>query len=112
MKLPLIVVDTHDEVDVFSSPESVSAWLEAPDVRDNEFRLFDANGVEYALLADSDASPVVVGPPVSGQPGFDHVLSIARDYLDRLPARVRGKAPLIELQTPEDVSRALGPFAR
>lgn len=63
MKLPLLVVDTHGEVTIFGSRDSVSRELEAQDVRDDEYRLFDAAGLEYALVADSDSSLVLVGDP-------------------------------------------------
>lgn len=92
MKLPLLLVDTHGEVTIFGSRDSVSREFEAQDVRDDEYRLFDAAGLEYALVADSDSSPVLVGDPVTGQADFDRVLAIARDYLGSLPARVRSRS--------------------
>jgi hypothetical protein len=42
--------------------------MEAPDVRDNEFRVFDGSGVEYSVTAESDTAPVKIGPPLDGIP--------------------------------------------
>jgi len=46
MQLPLITVDTHGELSILATPDQVSRLLEAQDVRDGEFRLFDSAGVE------------------------------------------------------------------
>lgn len=111
MMPPLVVVDTHGEVSVYQSAETLCDRLEAPDVRDDEFRVFDSAGVEYQLHADSDAAPVVVGPPVTGTADFETVLAIGRAYLARLPSRVRIRLPIDDVNTPEDLQRALPPIA-
>ena len=109
MQLPLITVDTHGELSILATPDQVLRLLEAQDVRDGEFRLFDSAGVEYALWAETDLSPVEVGAPIGEHP--DLVLSIARRYLAGLPAPKRTGPVGLDLRTPEDVSRALWPYA-
>jgi hypothetical protein len=111
MKLPLILLDTGGEVTPFSSAEKVSRQLEAQDVRDGEYRLFDSSGVEFELSAESDSSPVVIGGPISSTPSFDFVRNLAVNYLHGLPTKKRASSPQGGLQSPEDVSRALGPYA-
>lgn len=109
MQLPLITVDTHGELSVIATPDQVSRLLEAQDVRDGEFRLFDSAGTEYSLSAETDMSPVVVGAALGEHP--DLVREMARKYLESLPARKRTGPVDLELETPEDVSRALAPYA-
>ena len=83
--------------------------LEALDVRDGEFRLFDSAGTEYSLWADTDASPVVVGPALGEH--RELVRGMARKYLEDLLARKRTGRVDLELATAEDVSRAHAPYA-
>ena len=98
IKLPLILVDTRDEVTIFSSADMVSMHLEAQDVLNGEYRLFDCAGLEYPLSAESDNSPVLVGGSTNREPSFD----LVRDIASRLLSRPRSEFP-----TTEDVSRAL-----
>lgn len=110
MMLPLIVLDTHGVVTVFSSLEAVTRQLEAPDVVDAEFRLFDMTGREYRLIAESDDACVVIGPPI-GDPDFDFVRAAAQRYLSGLSDDARSHAPLTDPEDPAALSRALLPFA-
>lgn len=105
--LPLITVDSRGEVSIYRTPDQVSHWLEAQDVRDGEFRLFDCRGLEYSLSAETDSSSVTVGPPIGEH--LDLVRQLARTFLDRLPARGQTEA---SLQDPEEVCEALEPYAR
>jgi hypothetical protein len=109
MELPLITVDSQGELTIFSTPDMVSRYLEAQDVRDGEFRLFDCAGVEYLLSADTDSSPIIVGPAIGDHTSL--VRAVARRYLESLPARKRRGPVDLELRTPGDVSRALSPYA-
>ena len=110
MDLPLITVDTWGELSIFRTPDQVSHWLEAQDVRDGEFRIFDCAGVEYLLSADTDSSPVVVGPAVGEH--WELVRELALRYLERLPSHRRNEPTDLELLTPKDVSRALARYGR
>jgi hypothetical protein len=85
--------------------------LEAPDVRDGEFRLFDTAGVEYSLSAETDSSPVQIGAAMSGPPRFDYLAQVLSDFLKRIPAQKRGHPQDIEFRTPDDVRRAMAPYA-
>ena len=110
MMYPLVVIDTHNVVTVFEGEVAVTRQLEGPDVVDKEFRLFDMTGTEYRLIADTDASPVVIGSPV-GEPDFDFILDIALRYLAALPEAARKRSPVKSPRDPRDLSRALRPFA-
>lgn len=109
MRTPLLTIDSQGEMSIFATPDQVSHWLEAQDVRDGEFRLFDCAGVEYLLSAETDSSPVQVGPPIGEFP--DLVRQVAHQYLERLPTAKAGPVDLAP-ETSEEISRALAPFAR
>jgi len=107
--LPLVIMDTCGELDVFRTPETMSNWLEAVDVRDGEYRVFDCAGVEYEVWAASDSSPVMLGPMIGHE--TELVLHFARHFVDL--ARRRGDTTSsLELVSAEDVQRALIPYAR
>lgn len=110
MEPPLIVLDTRGELSVFPTAQRVANHLEAIDVLEGEFRLFDSSGVEYELTAASFSDPVRVGGPIRAEPDFGLVRRIVTDYLRRLPASKKGEPQKIELQTAEDIRHALAPF--
>ena len=60
--------------------------MEAQDVRDGEYRLFDCDGREYPLRAEDDFSPVVVGEPLDLEPRLDLVNKAAARFLSAISA--------------------------
>ena len=108
--LPLITVDSRGELSIFNTPARVSHWLEAQDVRDGEFRIFDSAGVEYSLSAATDSSSVVVGHAIGNH--WELVRALALTYLEQLPPHRRLEPENLELKTSEDVSRALARYGR
>jgi hypothetical protein len=85
MWIPMVVIARDGDVWVFKGSDRAAAWMEAQDVRDGEYRLFDCTGLEYALRADSDDSPVVVGPPMSEERHGDLVLDASERFLGAMP---------------------------
>jgi hypothetical protein len=79
-----VVVDRGHDVWVFRSRETAEDWMEPADVRDGEYRVFDEDGLEYSVDADSDDSPVLIGEPFAGpsSPGLE---PIVRDFVHRMP---------------------------
>jgi hypothetical protein len=110
MQPPVLVLDTRSELSIYATPDRAADHLEAQDVRDGEYRLFDCAGVEYSISADTDSSPVHVGAAVDAEPKFELVRTVASDFLRRLPESKRRHLQEIELRTPEDVARALAPY--
>jgi RNase P/RNase MRP subunit p29 len=60
--------------------------MEAPDVRDGEYRLFDCEGLEYRVRADTDDSEVTINGPLSSDPQTAFVLDAATRFLEGLAA--------------------------
>ena len=57
MGAPFVLVEGLD-VTIHASLDSLTAFVEAQDVRDGVYEAFDAEGLEIKLAAASDAGPV------------------------------------------------------
>jgi hypothetical protein len=73
MANPVLVIARDGDVWVFRSTERAANWMEAQDVRDGEYRLFECDGREYQLSAESDLGPVIVSGPSVTSTGLDLV---------------------------------------
>jgi hypothetical protein len=104
----VLVVDRDEELSVFQDGDSVSNWLEAPDVIDGEFRAFDCAAREYALTAENDAAPVILGPRLRAAPESQLLGRAVSRYL-------RSMDPSFDTDgnfDADDLCRQLRPFAR
>lgn len=111
MRTPVLVVARDGDIWIFRDADRAANWMEAQDVRDGEYRLFDCAGTQYQITADSDSSPVHTGHPISGYDNSDYVRRLASEYLAALPPQRRPQADAIDLAQPDGVCRALAPFA-
>ena len=66
---PFVLVEGLDVI-LFASLDVLTGWVEAQDVRDGVYEVFDATGQEVILAAESDMSPVTAS---SGEPAADRL---------------------------------------
>jgi hypothetical protein len=86
VKPPVFVVEGWD-VTTYESPESAARWMEAPDVRDGIFKIYDSAGLRLTPWAASDDAPVeiVVSPEAPREP--DQLAAVLRRFLLSPPRR-------------------------
>lgn len=112
MRNPVIVVARDGDVWIFRTADGAAAWMEAQDVRDGEYRLYDCAGGQYDLVAETDSARVRVGPRLDGPDDFVLVRDIATEYLEQIAREHHRPADLGQLTTPDEICRALHPVAR
>ena len=109
MKLPIFVYDDGD-VDIFQSIESAEIYIESPDVLDNIYVAYDANGMQLDLIAKKSASLKLFGIRVIRSNKIhiaerinaevnDDLLNILKEILtkQKVPDNIISKASLSEL---------------
>jgi hypothetical protein len=106
---PWTVVERGGDLSVFRTREGAENSMEAPDVRDGEFRVYDGHGIEYAVTAENDNAPVKIGRALDGVARPEVLRDVVLDYVNRVPAH-RRKGALAESIV--DVSRVLAELAR
>ncbi len=111
MQRLVLVVAQDGDVWIYRTADRAAEWMEAQDVRNGEYRLFDCAGAQFELVAATDSSRVQVGHRIDGGDDFDLVRAVAIGYLKRIPPKRRPPANPGELRTPEEICRALEPFA-
>ena len=109
LKLPLLVVDADGRLDIFRTPQTMSSRLEAIDVRAGEYRVFDCTGVEYAVVAESDTAPVLVGSAIGDDPAL--VRELAERWITGVRPTGRSAPGEVNLATADDICQALTRFA-
>jgi hypothetical protein len=112
MKPPLLVVDTEGWLTIFATPIRATGYLEAQDVVNGEYQMFDVTGAEYPLSAENDNAPIEIGPALERLPDFDLVRSVAQTFLDGVPPKRRLHSEMVDLGTPEGLALALAPYAQ
>ncbi|HEY3548063.1 MAG TPA: hypothetical protein VGK17_18480 [Propionicimonas sp.] len=85
--------------------------MEAQDVRDDEYRLFDCCGAQFKLLAEADDARVGVGAKAAGRDDFDAVQSAAMRFLASLPIDRQPRLSQQDLAHGDDICAALDAFA-
>lgn len=108
---PVLVVARDGDVWVYRTADRAADDLEAQDVRDGEYRLYDCAGAQFELVAETDTSRVRVGPRIEGGDDFDLVRAAAIRYLKRIPPKRNPPANPGAFHTPGEICRALEPFA-
>lgn len=93
LKLP-IVVEEHGDVSVYASVDEAEAAVEAIDVRNGEFRFYDANGLVLRAVVRTDTPP-------HGR---------LRRLLAPAPERIELLVPEAEDRRPEELTEILRGF--
>ena len=81
MSGPIFVVSDGSDVMLFERVEAAEGWLEAIDVLNQEFEIFDADGRRLQATAESDESSVVIGDSAGRAPEPERLRVVLRDYL-------------------------------
>jgi len=93
LKFP-IIVEEHGDVGVYANVEAAEAAVEAIDVRNNEFKFYDANGLVLRAEVRNDARP-------GGR---------LRRLLAPSPEQVKLSVPEVEDRRPNELSEILRGF--
>ena len=74
MKPPILVVSDDSSVQVFADADHAVRPMEAIDVLNGEYQVFDAHGLRLVHHADSDDGPIVIreAPGVAAEPAELH----------------------------------------
>jgi len=109
MKLPIFLYDDGD-VSIFQSIEVAERYIESPDVLDNSYVVYDANGMRLELIAKKSSNLKLFGiefikpNKVSIKERFnddinENLIIILREILtkQKVPDNIISKASLSEL---------------
>jgi hypothetical protein len=111
-----IIVDAKGDVEVFGSLAAAEAALEPIDVANEEYKIFDADGLLLAatIAIDGIHVRIVESSPPDRQP--EELVSVLRRFVSRLGNDLTGiaeeeiwRAPLVKLI---DVIAGLEPYRR
>lgn len=86
VKPPIIVVHDDASVQVFPDVGQAVRPMEAIDVLNGEYRVFDADGLRLVLHADSDDGPIEIREGPGPQPEPAEVRRLLREHLRRVQA--------------------------
>jgi hypothetical protein len=96
---PPIVVNNRGEVILFDSIEGAELWMEAIDVRNKEYEVFDATGlrlVPNVVAGRIETVEISIGEPLSRD--VERLRSIVSDFVVRAGKTIRDRASKMEVQ--------------
>ena len=96
----------NSDIDVYDSVGDMTAHLEAIDVLNDEFEVFDSSGQRLDLAAESDYGPIRVLEPSSVEPHCDRLRVLLREAAWALgPERIgHSRSELLSMSLDELVS--------
>ena len=81
MKTPIFVVSDDSSVQVFPDADRAVRPMEAIDVLNGEYQIFDADGLRLEVHADTDNSPIVIREVPGRHPEPDVLRRLLREDL-------------------------------
>jgi hypothetical protein len=84
VKLPIIVVSDDSSVQLFPDVDRAVRPMEAIDVLNGEYRVFDADGLRLVLRASSDDGPIEIREAPGHQPEPATLRQLLRAHLRRV----------------------------